>query len=160
MTPQASLRTMRISPKPNTKALKAMSATSTPLKEIHMFRNFIALLLAVFALNAFAAVDANLATRADLETVKGIGPGLSTKIMDARKEGTFKNWNDLVERVVGIGPRNAGRLSQAGLTVAGAAFDGTAAAPAPAKVAKAAKADKAENAADVKKVKKTEKTAG
>jgi competence protein ComEA len=122
-----------------------------------MIRNFIALLLAVFALNAFAAVDANVATRADLETVKGIGPGLSAKIMDARKEGTFKNWNDLVERVVGIGPRNAGRLSQAGLTVAGATFDGSAAAPAPAK---AAKADKGDKATDAKKVKKAEKTAG
>ena len=47
-----------------------------------MFRNFISILLAVFALNAFAAVDANQATRADLETVKGIGPGLSGKILD------------------------------------------------------------------------------
>jgi competence protein ComEA len=125
-----------------------------------MIRNFIALLLAVFALNAFAAVDANVATRADLETVKGIGPGLSAKILDARKEGTFKNWNDLVERVVGIGPRNADRLSQAGLTVAGASFDGSAAAAAkPAKSAKTEKADKADKAGDTKKLKKADKPA-
>jgi competence protein ComEA len=122
-----------------------------------MIRNFIALLLAVFALNAFAAVDANVASQADLETVKGIGPGLSTKIMDARKEGAFKNWNDLVDRVVGIGPRNANRLSQAGLTVAGATFDGSAVAPV---AAKSGKADKADKATDTKKVKKAEKTAG
>ncbi len=121
-----------------------------------MIRNFIALLLAVFALNAFAAVDANVASQADLETVKGIGPGLSTKIMDARKEGAFKNWNDLVDRVVGIGPRNANRLSQAGLTVAGASLDGSAAAPA---APKAAKGDKADKASDAKKLKKADKPA-
>lgn len=107
-----------------------------------MFRNFIATLLAVFALNAFAAVDANQATRADLETVKGIGPGLSGKIVDARKTGEFKDWNDLVDRVGGIGGSNAAKLSQAGLTVRGTAFDAAAAASAkPAKTARAAKLD-------------------
>ncbi len=58
-------------------------------------RNFIALLAAaVFslsALNAFAAVDVNKASQAELETVKGIGPGLSAKILKAREAGTFKN---------------------------------------------------------------------
>jgi competence protein ComEA len=112
-----------------------------------MIRHFIALLLAVFALNAFAAVDANVASRADLETVKGIGPGLSAKIIDARKEGTFKNWNDLVERVVGIGSRNAGKLSQAGLTVAGTPFDASAAAmPSTTKNAKSGDAKKSKKA--------------
>ncbi|MBK6471033.1 MAG: helix-hairpin-helix domain-containing protein [Betaproteobacteria bacterium] len=112
-----------------------------------MIRNFLSILLAVFALNAFAAVDANQATRADLETVKGIGPGLSGKIVDARKTGNFKDWSDLVERVGGIGAGNAARFSQAGLTVGGSAFDPTAAAPAPAKeVKKSKKAEKSEKA--------------
>ena len=119
-----------------------------------MVRNFITLLLAVFALNAFAAVDANQASRADLETVKGIGPGLSGKILDARKTAQFKDWGDLVERVGGIGERNAAKLSQAGLTVGGSGFDGKAAAPssasanaaAPAKDAKAKKAKKGDKA--------------
>lgn len=111
-----------------------------------MIRNFIAILMAVFALNAFAAVDANQATRADLETVKGIGPGLSGKILEARKTGQFKDWGDLVERVGGIGAGNAAKLSQAGLTVGGSAYDAKAAAPAPAKAAK-----------DSKKAKKGEK---
>lgn len=118
-----------------------------------MIRNFLSLLLAVFALNAFAAVDANQATRADLETVKGIGPGLSAKIVDARKTGQFKDWGDLVERVGGIGPGNAAKLSQAGLTVGGASYDGKPVAAAPAKEAKAKKAEKAE------KTEKTEKAA-
>ncbi len=109
-----------------------------------MIRNFLSILLAVFTLNAFAAVDANQATRADLESVKGIGPGLSAKIVDARKTGSFKDWSDLVERVGGIGPANAAKLSQAGLTVGGSTFDPSAAAPAPAKEGK--KSKKAENA--------------
>ncbi len=110
-----------------------------------MIRNFLSILLAVFALNALAAVDANQATRADLETVKGIGPGLSAKIVDARKTASFKDWGDLVERVGGIGAGNAAKLSQAGLTVGGSTFDASAATPAPAP------------AKDSKKAKKTEK---
>jgi competence protein ComEA len=106
-----------------------------------MIRNFLSLVLAVFALNAFA-VDVNQASRADLETVKGIGPGLSAKIMDARKSGNFKDWSDLVERVGGIGPGNAARFSQAGLTVGGTTFDGKPAAAAPAKETKARPAEK------------------
>lgn len=93
-------------------------------------RYFIAAVLAALALNAAAAVDANTASRADLETVKGVGPGLSGKIVDARKSAPFKDWNDLVERVGGIGPGNAARFSQAGMTVAGAGFAGGAAKPA------------------------------
>jgi competence protein ComEA len=113
-----------------------------------MIRNLIAsLAVALFSLNAFAAVDANQATRADLETVKGIGPGLSAKIVDARKTGAFKDWGDLVERVGGIGPGNAARFSQAGLTVGGSAFDAkTMPAPAEKKEPKAKKTEKADKA--------------
>lgn len=105
-----------------------------------MIRNLISLVLAVFAFNAFAAVDVNQATRADLETVKGIGPGLSGKIVDARKTGQFKDWGDLVERVGGIGAGNAAKLSQAGLTVGGTTLDGKAVEAMPAKETKAKKA--------------------
>jgi len=116
-----------------------------------MTRFLTALLLAAFALAAQAAVDANKASQPELETVKGIGPGLSGKILTARKSGDFKDWNDLVDRVGGIGAGNAGRFSQAGLTVGGAAFDSQsvgAAKPAKsAKADKAGKADKSEKAA-------------
>lgn len=106
-----------------------------------MIRNLIATLLAVFALQAFAAVEANQASQAELETVKGIGPGLSGKIIAARKTSAFKSWADMVDRVPGVGEGNAARFSQGGLTVAGAAY---AAAPKADKPARAAKADKAE----------------
>ena len=116
-----------------------------------MIRNFIALLLAVFALNAFAAIDVNQASQAELETVKGIGPGLSAKILKARQANSFKNWDDLVDRVGGVGPGNAARFSQAGLTVSGSAYNSTAAKP-----AKAAKADKAPKAKQSKKSEKAD----
>ena len=107
-----------------------------------MIRKLIAIVLATFALSAFAAVDVNKASQAELETVKGIGPGLSGKILEARKTGSFKNWNDMVERVGGVGPGNAARFSQAGLTVGGATFEASTLAAAPAKATKTTKADK------------------
>ena len=107
-----------------------------------MLRHLFALLAAVCALNAFAAVEINQASRAELESVKGIGPGLSGKITEARKAGNFKDWSDLVERVGGIGPGNAARFSQAGLTVSGATFSGSAKAEPTAKAARVAKDEK------------------
>lgn len=120
-------------------------------------RNFIALLAAVFALNAFAAVDVNKASQAELETVKGIGPGLSAKILKAREAGSFKNWADLVDRVGGVGPGNASRFSQAGLTVGGSAYDGAAPAPKGEKEAKAPKARKDGTEGKADKAEKTKK---
>lgn len=109
-----------------------------------MFRILAALILAAFAFAAQAAVDVNQANQAELETIKGIGPGLSSKILDARKAGAFKDWNDLVERVGGVGPGNAARFSQHGLTVNSTAYSATAAATpdkaAPRKAAKPAAA--------------------
>jgi competence protein ComEA len=95
-----------------------------------MFKKLLALGLAFFAGIAFAAVDVNKASAADLDGVKGIGPALSGRIVDERKKGNFKDWNDFVERVKGIGEGNAAKLSAEGLTVNGSGFKGAAAAPA------------------------------
>ena len=106
-----------------------------------MIRTLIALVIAAFAFAAQAAVDVNKASQAELETIKGIGPGLSSKILDARKAGAFKNWGDFVDRVGGVGPGNAAKFSQAGLTVDDAAYTASAA---PEKAAsRKAKADAA-----------------
>ncbi|MFT3816495.1 MAG: helix-hairpin-helix domain-containing protein [Rubrivivax sp.] len=112
-----------------------------------MFRNLVTALLAALAFSAFAAVDANQASQAELESVKGIGPGLSAKILDARKSAAFKDWTDFVDRVSGVGPGNAARFSQAGLTVGGKAYAATDAAP-PAKAERHGKAEKAKAKAD------------
>jgi competence protein ComEA len=116
-------------------------------QEFIMIRHLIAAALAVFALNAFAAVDANQANQADLESIKGIGPGLSARIINKRQSGAFKNWADMVERVPGVGEGNAARFSQAGLTVAGASYSAAPKAARPVHAVKAAKAPKAAAAA-------------
>jgi competence protein ComEA len=106
------------------------------VKEISMPRFLTTLLLAaVLSLWAAAgvhasAVDVNKATQAELETVKGIGPAMSAKILAARTSGDFKDWDDLVQRVSGMGPGNARRMSEAGLRVGAAAFQGQASAAA------------------------------
>jgi competence protein ComEA len=94
----------------------------------------------------------NRASQAELESVKGIGPGLSGKILKAREAGAFKNWADFVERVGGVGTGNAGKLSANGLTVGGAAFDPRALPAKPEKAARPAKAEKADKATQPGKV--------
>jgi competence protein ComEA len=113
-----------------------------------MIKKILAGMLALFAAAAFAAVDANKATQAELETIKGIGPSISTKILDERKKGAFKDWPDMVERVKGVGEGNAAKFSAEGLTVNGASFAG---APAKAAAPAAKKDDKPAAKADDKK---------
>lgn len=95
-----------------------------------IFASFVAIVFAcfTFAGAAFAAVEVNSADVSQLETVKGIGPSLSGKILAARKQGNFKDWSDLETRVSGIGDRNAAGFSRAGLTVGGKAKEGAVAA--------------------------------
>lgn len=73
---------------------------------------------------AFAAVDVNKADQAALDSIKGIGPSLSSAILEERKKGNFKDWNDLQTRVKGIGDKSSGKFSDAGLTVNGASKPG------------------------------------
>ncbi|MBS1187325.1 MAG: hypothetical protein H6R04_1343 [Burkholderiaceae bacterium] len=119
-----------------------------------MFKKLLMVLAALIATMglAFAQVDVNKATQAELDGVKGIGPKISKTIIDERaKGGNFKDWADLEKRVKGIGEKNSVKLSQAGLTVGGQSKTG-----APAKADK--KADKkAEKKADKKSDKKADK---
>jgi competence protein ComEA len=108
---------------------------------------FAALLFAVSA-GAWAAVDVNRANQAELETVKGIGPGLSGKILKAREAGAFKSWADMIERVSGVGPGNAAKFSQAGLTVGSAAFDASSLPATETKASKGRAGAKAKGAGD------------
>lgn len=87
-----------------------------------MFKKILASLLVLFAAASFAAVDINKATPADLDSIKGIGPSTSAKILDERKTAPFKDWADLIQRVPGIGDKRAAKLSAEGLTVNGDAF--------------------------------------
>ena len=87
-----------------------------------MIRTLISLLIALCAFAAHAAVDVNKASQAELETIKGIGPSMSGRMLDERKKGAFKDWPDMVARVKGVGEGNASRFSADGLTVNGSAY--------------------------------------
>jgi len=75
------------------------------------------------AANTCAALEINEATAAELDSIRGIGPGLSTPILAERGKAPFKGWADLVARVKGIGPVTAAKFSAQGLTVDGAAYE-------------------------------------
>jgi competence protein ComEA len=77
-----------------------------------MFKKFLVALAALIAATAFAVVDANKASLAELDSVKGIGPAISTRISDERKKGEFKDWNDMNVRVKGVGDKNAAKFSE------------------------------------------------
>jgi competence protein ComEA len=103
-----------------------------------MLKKLLAIIAFLFyAAASFAAnVDVNTASSADLDALKGIGPALSQRIIDARQQGgAFKDWSDLISRVKGIGKKNAVKFSTEGMTVGGAAYQG---APAQATEPKAA----------------------
>ncbi len=104
-----------------------------------MFKKLIAFVAAWACAMAFAAVDINKANLADLESVKGIGPAVATKILDERKKAPFKDWADVIDRVNGVGAGNAAKFSTGGLTVNGAGFNSSALPVAPAKKPVAAK---------------------
>ena len=122
-----------------------------------MFKKLLAFLAAMSLVAAFAAVDVNKASEAELDGIKGIGPVTSKLIISERKKGDFKNWDDFVTRVKGVGDKNAAKFSAEGLTVSGTAYTGAGAADAKAKAktdaAKPAKpvTEKAKDAAVVTK---------
>jgi competence protein ComEA len=117
-----------------------------------MFKKFVAALAALLATAAFAAVDVNKATQAELESIKGIGPTISTLILSERKKGTFKDWNDFTTRVKGVGDVSAEKFSEGGLTLNGSKFSGPTAggAPVTAKAASATKSVASKTASAVK----------
>lgn len=90
-----------------------------------MLKTLVAAAALLCATTVFASVEVNQATEAELDSVKGIGPATSTRILQARKQGTFKDWADLIRRVKGL---SAAKLSRQGLTVNGAPFEPTEAA--------------------------------
>jgi competence protein ComEA len=94
-----------------------------------MLKKILAIAAMLYAAASFAAVDVNKAGAAELDSIKGIGPAMSTKILDERKKGNFKDWNDFIERVKGVGEGNAAKFSAEGMTIGGAAFKGAAATP-------------------------------
>ncbi|MET0717927.1 MAG: helix-hairpin-helix domain-containing protein, partial [Pseudoxanthomonas sp.] len=77
---------------------------------------------ALFAVSSWAAVDANKGTAAEFDGLKGVGPAMSKRIVDARAQGEFKDWGDFMSRVKGVKDKTAAKLSSEGLTINGEAF--------------------------------------
>jgi competence protein ComEA len=68
------------------------------------------LLSILMAVPAFAAVNLNTATQAELEAVKGIGPAKAKAILAYREQnGSFKSLDDLA-KVKGFGKASASKL--------------------------------------------------
>lgn len=91
-----------------------------------MFKKFLFIIALLFAGTAFAAVDVNKASAAELDGIKGIGPAMSEKIINERKTSEFKDWNDFIGRVGGVGEKTAAKFSADGLTVNGKRFSAAA----------------------------------
>ena len=66
------------------------------------------------------ALDVNTATQVELRAVRGIGPKTAQIIIDERSRGgRYESFEDLSDRVKGIGPKKAASLQAAGLTLSG-----------------------------------------
>lgn len=75
--------------------------------------------LAAFMAPCWAVGDVNQLDVPELQAVKGIGPKLSARIVEARERSAFRDWNDFIDRVPGVGERTAQKFSAQGLTVNG-----------------------------------------
>ena len=78
--------------------------------------------VALMLCHSALALDINQANEAELDSVKGMGPALSAKVLKARAQGPFKDWQDLMQRVSGVRQNKAQQFSEQGLTVNGQAF--------------------------------------
>ena len=63
------------------------------------------------------ALEINTANEAELDSVRGLGPSGTARILDAREQKPFKDWADFMHRVKGVKAATAAKLSANGLTV-------------------------------------------
>ena len=86
-----------------------------------MKQTIVAIMLSLLGSWAWA-LDVNKASTAELQALKGVGAKTADMIVKARKSQSFTSWEDLQQRVKGVGPAKSASLSQQGLTVGGKAF--------------------------------------
>lgn len=66
------------------------------------------------------ALEINVANRAQLEQLNGIGVPLAARILDERAaHGPFRDWDDLERRVKGLKQKKLDQLGAQGMTVSG-----------------------------------------
>lgn len=71
---------------------------------------------------AWAAIEINQASEADLDGLRGLGPATTRQILAEREKAVFRTWAELLARIKGIGPVKARELSAQGLRVQGQPF--------------------------------------
>jgi len=86
-------------------------------------------LASLLVAGACAALEVNTAKEAELDSMRGLGPDSTARILKAREAGPFTDWPDLMRRVKGIKQATAQKLSSQGLTVSGQALERAPAAP-------------------------------
>ena len=81
-----------------------------------MLKPLLAIVCCALSLSA-SALEVNTANEAELDSVRGLGPSSTARILKAREQGLFKDWAEFMQRVKGIKPATAAKLSADGLTV-------------------------------------------
>ena len=87
----------------------------------YLLKHWIVGILACACLSVWA-LEINQANEAELDSIKGMGPAMTRKVLMARAEKPFTNWKDLMFRVAGIGKAKAQQFSEQGVLVNGLAF--------------------------------------
>jgi competence protein ComEA len=87
-----------------------------------VLRSLLSSVVALMCCHTALALDINQANEAELDSIKGMGPALSAKVLKVRAHGAFKDWPDLIHRVSGIRQNKAQLFSEQGLTVNGESF--------------------------------------
>lgn len=76
-----------------------------------------------------AALEINVASRAQLEQLNGVGVTMAEQLLAERAKAPFAGWDDLRQRVKGIGSKRAAQWQAQGVTVNGEGERRAAAAP-------------------------------
>ena len=65
-----------------------------------------------------APLDLNQATRAEIESARGVGVEMADRILEARAHRAFEDWADFRRRVKRVNARTLAGLHEAGFTLA------------------------------------------
>lgn len=83
-----------------------------------LFVLMIAMAILVLPQAGWASINPNQASAAELESVRGIGPSMSARIIAERqKNGPFKSPQDFARRIPGVGPKKLKAFQEAGLQI-------------------------------------------
>ncbi|MFN3416346.1 MAG: ComEA family DNA-binding protein [Caldimonas sp.] len=85
----------------------------------HWTGALVALWLLLLPPMAQAVGDVNRVDATRLQSVKGIGPKMAERIVTERRRAPFRDWDDFIDRMPGVGERKAQSFSAQGLTVNG-----------------------------------------